>query len=803
MADKSTTHKFNKITSELEPSVYAESIDNEIYIVNKIQDRLNKMIEFRKKNCYWQSSYTDWVDRWDRDELLWSMQTGKQIKFTTMPVSSSVVFGPVQAALAQFADSRRTFIFKENPGVEKLKAKITQTYIENFQERTHFENIEFELFRDQLIYGTAFTYNGWLTKKRKVEKMLSRKEIEAKNPINIVVEEGQDIEEVISRETQKILSNKKNLTETIEITDYDDLYVRRVDPRDVYFEPHALCINGMNRESRDCVEVITTTIQEVVNTYSTSDDPFILKKNINTDQIKTGFGKDNIDLNSNNFNRNELTNDPTGDLVKLYHYWNKYEDKYIIICNDTLIRNGPLPYNHKLLPYSRFVGLPLPNSLYGAGIPALLDDIQSQDERFKALTYGVAEYNADPITSYYGSGSFETQLKEVYESGKPKTGTLIKQDTAQDTIVRAEPITMPYDIFRLQDGLKEEAIKVSGVNSLLNGNPNLNTAVRNNQLIQENSLLILRMIANNYATLGLTDLVKQLVLVGQQKEDEHYQNVESQVKKDTQSPEMAMALKKLRTSGFEVNSNGEMQKSNEGGIVELTPDMIKAMNEVDITVKVDTVALSSKQLLAQESAEVLDKILLVFSNPMLTENKVVMAALKDYLDKKNVDPNILGYFQDDSSDESDILADYQNEQMMAGNDEAPLPDMSETHLAKHSVLLNEKLVEFYQLENEIKGFSGLNIDNTDMMTQEQMISDYTALNQQKEELLSFIDRLRTHLIGDIQKKTQRAESAITAADSILSMGMPMQDPMMMAQGGQMADPMAQDPAQQLNPMAQI
>lgn len=67
------------------------------------------------------------------------------------------------------------------------------------------------------------------------------------------------------------------------------------------------------------------------------------------------------------------------DKVEMLMYWSRYpDDKLIIVANDVVIRNGPNPYNHKMLPFAEGTDIKRVRGFYGIGQPELLQSIQDE-----------------------------------------------------------------------------------------------------------------------------------------------------------------------------------------------------------------------------------------------------------------------------------------------------------------------------------------------------------------------------------------------------------------------------------------
>jgi hypothetical protein len=805
---------FNAITGEIDRDEVAsqytkvESLnrfrdEEEFDKVMDIKTRFMEMDKYRQTSCPWystvtvlnkndeiddsnqseaaileQSSSMNWERRWQRDRDLYFMKSGKNRFDSDLPeVSSPVVFAPVQAAVAQYQDANTTVMIDPVPGTDPIFARIASEYIRNWETGpSKALNVRLELFREACITGTAISYNGRMTKKRKVRMMRSIDDIMGEltdDPDNM----AEDQDGIVDVEKVKSKINKdplKQLTYEDTIVDFDDNILEMVPLEELWVDPGAESFNGLTRDARDCIWVQYVPVQQVFTDFENSDDAFVIKKNLNAELIMSAGSVDEIyNKISGDYIKNLMISGRKDNLVCLLKYYNKMTDQYVILANDIIIRDGPLPYNHKQLPFSLYKLIPMTNSFYGLGFGTMLDTVQQQDELFLSLSHFLTERNANlPIGYSSDNGELEESLREIVENKKPlKAGNFIKMSSDD----RIEPIAVgsaPFDLKSMRDELESIATKSTGVNSLMNSVPSANTAVRNNQMIQENSLLLIRMIVSNFSQ-GYVDAVSQILSIAKQLEPLSYiETVEDTTKHHT-NPQITESLKqyrKIQTNSINEIENGSYEETEKGGTVELKPDITEKFDKLQVNIKIETIALASRQLQAQQYSETLDKALLVLGNPAFAENKIIMALFKDFLDKKGVNPKYFAYFEDENSDESDILADYQNEKMMAGEFEPPLAGMSQNHKMKHALLLMQLYTEQQNLNAQAKVYEQQLQQGMEQMDQgmgDQMSLDpglievSQQLDQQLLQIQDQIERLSKHLAGDMQAKTDADMAAMT------------------------------------------
>lgn len=150
--------------------------------------------------------------------------------------------------------------------------------------------------------------------------------------------------------------------------------IKNLDIRNVYFD--------------DRVNNFKDANDEIYIEYITPEQYRALSENpnfINTDSVGTVSKQDQAYRT-----QEELATQNDG-LVELMHYWNKMDDKYVVIANRAIIiRNQHSIYAHKELPIVPRQCMFDPDSIYGIGYPESL-------KTFKAQLCNIAESIADGI----------------------------------------------------------------------------------------------------------------------------------------------------------------------------------------------------------------------------------------------------------------------------------------------------------------------------------------------------------------------------------------------------------------------
>ncbi len=182
-------------------------------------------------------------------------------------------------------------------------------------------------FYDALQYGIAITQEDYKEDPRKVYDLVE-------------FNEKDGVEKYEERE----INNKKVNSELVSI-------------RNFFWDEMADSLEN----SRDCIRRYVININEFKRAYSR------YKWAKNSDYVVAGG-------DTTMYEYYKVPEDVSGSDVEVLWYWNKVDDKLIIIANGVLVRSTPNPYMHKELPFSRFVGVVKPHYFCGRGFPEMVKD---------------------------------------------------------------------------------------------------------------------------------------------------------------------------------------------------------------------------------------------------------------------------------------------------------------------------------------------------------------------------------------------------------------------------------------------
>ena len=783
--------------------------EKEAKLVLDIYDRFSKMKSFRDQSCPWRNlrqtsvlvtddertlgnetqyetlvsaSGNGWEQRWRRDDELAMMKPSRNLFASGLPtVNVPVVWGAKQAITSQYQDQTMSITIEPQVGVDDIVAKVAELKIKDIEQKADIERMKKEIWFPSFVSrGTIITYNPYLCKKRMVKITQSLEEVLKTAGFDDEMLEEQQFDEMgnqIDPEMLKQIYGQKKqeftakikkdpakyLLKEVEIVDYDDPYAEMVNLEELYFDPFALDFNSLTRGCRDVCWVQYLPAGQVLEEYKNSNDIFIKKENLTEDLIISG----------NNVNSFYTGNDVApiqnmvsclsftdqNDLACVVKYFNRETDKYVILINDIVVRDGVLPYNHKKLPFSKACMIEIPNCFYGMGYGVALDQTQQDIEFFTSLQSYLAERNSNAPIGVVGDELY-SQLETLTAKGTEplKAGSLVKMEQGE-TMESLQLAPTNFDIEKVLQRLQDNAVVIAGVNPQQNSLPNPNLAVRSAQMSQESALLTMRSFIQNFEQVRV-DFATQWLSLVKQIEPTNGERVEESVEADLGNEQVEKQLEQFRkikvksgeSLGLEDEQSGETMKYDD---VEMNPDITKYFDKLDVSVRVEASQLASRQLQAQQMQEAMNATMLVRGNPTFKEDKVVNGELKYYLDKAGVPTKILSLLNEEQQSESTELGELQNLVMEGGQSVAPIFGMSEKHKKQHT----DKLVELFtakrNLENQMASLQPPQPTGdpmTDEMAMEQIQMQGEPIMAEIDKLNKIIDLISEHLKGDMQRK---------------------------------------------------
>jgi len=544
-------------------------------------------------------------------------------------------------------------------------------------------------------------YNIYLHKEREVELILNDAEIE-KEVDNAVKSKDSTKKDKIKN---RLDNEKKPLTKKTTLVEYSDGAIIPLNIYEFFPDPDARCIEGPSHEAIDAIWRITPSLEQFRAEFKNSTDPYIIKDNI--DKVKsasaTYVAYGNVQSQRPFF---QMPKDliSTSNRVEVLKYYNKSTDKFIIIVNDVVLRDGPLPYNHKKLPFSIVKFIDFPHQFYGVGIPAVVESLQSEDETLRNMAMEALKksiWRAVFINSQV-FGSVDTQWDRVEHGMKIEVDGPIEGNIEWD---QGAP-NLPFQAIQfMRNDLDNDAIQATGINSMAYSNPQPNQPVRNNLLTQQSTQLLMAKAMTNFGH-GYVKAIEQLISIAQQKMPDSYEYIMD----DNEEPEKddkgdyKKEYKKIRVQGKKLVENIDGTKDledigEESSDIIITPDLIKTKSHLKVMIDTDRLTPISQGYKIQNIQNAIQFLAPILANPQMMLAPGMIELVHEYVDINGMSPRIYEKIQDAGSKEDEDLAKEQFADMEKGKQISGIPGESDAHKIIHATQLIE-------LNNELNDPSG-------------------------------------------------------------------------------------------------
>jgi len=257
--------------------------------------------------------------------------------------TAPLTFSVVETALSEMVRQNLRPIILPRGEEDSSKAKLMQYIWEYAWQVSDGDVLVYNVIKELLINGMAIVQEYYRQDKRVVR----------------------DIEVINGKEKEV----KK------EVFDYDDVCGEIVKPTEFFVDEFARSFRGPSYKARDCIRRYVMNVDDFHLSYDGSKwDQFG-----DASKVKAGGDVDYYEYYK-----------PDGAIdrskqVEVFHYWNEPKDKFIIVANDVLIKDGPNPYKHKKLPFVRAVDVKRVHNFYAKGEPEILESIQDETNLMRRM----------------------------------------------------------------------------------------------------------------------------------------------------------------------------------------------------------------------------------------------------------------------------------------------------------------------------------------------------------------------------------------------------------------------------------
>lgn len=463
-----------------------------------------------------------------------------------------------------------------------------------------------------------------------------------------------------------------------EIVDFDDDYTEWVPNEFIYIDEKCHHINqavdGFRRE--------VINIDEFHRIYGERPDFF------DTEFVTQGGETSTRSLF-------QLPKDITEQDVEVLHYYNRSIDAYWVVANNVLVRDGPLPWKHKELPFAVLYQYRIPGQFWGIGIPRVVHHLTEERRSIRNLNMDRQKIIVGGAFMHNNAFDIDDEDETIYP------GKMISVDTnGQDIRGAIQQLQMgdvPASYFRTEEILLEDIRRAHGIDDRIQG-VNVGGTATEAAILKESALKRVNLISiaaemdtvirigrlkwSNIQFFYGTPRLENITLDNEEREKKEYRKITVDGKKFSIVTENGK--KQLRMEDIKGSS-----------ALTLKPEMAKYLEgSFDISVDAEIFTPISKAIEQTKKTEMFS---LVNSNP-ITQARIDMdGALSDVLQVNNIKPekwlkSSLGI------KDSQMLAEAENMIMAAGTPLDATEGATEEHTLIH--LQFTKTREFADLPPE-------------------------------------------------------------------------------------------------------
>lgn len=262
----------------------------------------------------------------------------------------------------------------------------------------------------------------------------------------------------------------------VERVDFDDDYAKWLPNEYCYVDEKCNHIN----DAVDAVRREILNIREFQRIYGQRKDC------INVDNVQRGG-----DLSTRSYFK--LPRDITDNDVEVIHYYNRALDVYWICANYVVVRDGPIPWEHKEIPFAVRYFYRVPGQFWGMGIPKVL--MMLSEERNSIRNLNMDRQNLQINKMFIANNMFDLDEEDLVS----RPHGLISIDvpagmSTRDALVPLEYGDVPASYFKTEQIMMEDIIRATGIDTRLTDVPTQNTAtasaISKEQQLRRSSMLL-------------------------------------------------------------------------------------------------------------------------------------------------------------------------------------------------------------------------------------------------------------------------------------------------------------------------
>lgn len=701
-------------------------------IVNGVKNRLQNFYNIRQNSCYLTnfSGTRSWDEHWDllEKDYLRSLSDSTSRDDYQSDVKSSISFRTIQAMDAKERRQEVDFMIEPRNEEDETKGKgIAFTYIfKDYLRRNREVRYNYlESSRSAKIFGTAFAYIPYSVRMRMVLEQTVG-DISKEDLANGIMPT------VTEKETAKV--------------DFEDVDFIPLNIRDVYVDPNADRLHGTANAAVDAGFILYPTVAQVKMMFQ--GDPFVQ----NLDKIGTGRGSDQVISQSI---LKPIKNYEEG-YCELIFYYNKQTDSEIIICDNVLLKDGPIPYQDKQIPLIHLYILKHSGHIYGMGVGDMVMQQAAEESALKNMRLDRLKLITQPPifmgATVFGEGADQLERVEPNMIVKLLDITQVKSMDFPN---------IPFDNYRATEELRDEAVMNTGINPQGMSLPMSSTPATNTLSMKETIADMSNMYADNQAD-GIGQWGKFL-----------FSRFCQFYSKPTRKAALELdkvQLRELRLEDIELyeeDGSFKARKIKGSKLIPMDKKMFDWSESPNIYISPDYIVPISSAFKAAQAERVLPQLIVLAGDPNTklqngSDAPINLRKLVSwYLDQLSINKNMMN---DDDEDRIDEMkqAQEQQQKMRDGEDVPGTPGEPRAHRYTHAVEL--MLIEDIIQKDEFGAM--LQSGDPQLMAFAQSMLDYK-------------DKLAGHSRVDNLLEETASEAAVQRSDAIdqtiaqQQMGIPM------------------------------
>ena len=391
----------------------------------------------------------------------------------------------------------------------------------------------------------------------------------------------------------------------------------------------------------------------------------------------------------------KVPEDVSGSDVEVLWYWNKVDDKLIIIANGVLVRSTPIPYMHKELPFSRFVGVVKPHYFCGRGFPEMVKDTQEEINTFRNMIIDQGKLNI------YKMFLVSTRLDLDDEDLIPAPSKHIPVDNEAGESVNSYIQPLEYgglkpELFNIIEKLEDNAKRQTGIDDRLQSVPTGGTATEQ-AILKESSLKRIRLIlkSNQWGALTRTGRLRlsNIQQFYTQKRVEKITGEDGTISYEEQQMSIPLEGVEIKTD----NNIPRVVRIDGYSIWTVDPKLIRS--SCDVRVDIEPMLYISKPMQQTKINEAVQVLNAMF--PDFTDREKLF---EHYIRIHELPPDIKKSSMESEMPDMIKLANLENDEMIKGNPIPPTRGATTEHTQTHLQFAKELGDSFSDEVKKIFGY---------------------------------------------------------------------------------------------------